>query len=155
MSEAGQIPAQGRLAGIDFGTVRIGIAVCDPERIIASPLCMYACRNEASDREFFQKIAADERIVGFVVGLPVHMSGDESQKSRAARSFGQWLSQVTGLPVCFQDERFTTSEADQRLASAGMKRRKADSKRDMLAAQAILTRFLESGEQQPPGSIED
>ena len=155
MSESGQIPARGRLAGIDFGTVRIGIAVCDPDRIIASPLVMYACRNESSDREFFQKLVVDERIVGFVVGLPVHMSGDESEKSQAARRFGQWLSGVTNLPVCFQDERFTTAEADQRLAGAGVKRRKADSKRDMLAAQAILTRFLESGEQKAPGSIEN
>lgn len=154
MSESGQLPAQGRLAGIDFGTVRIGVALCDPDRMIASPLTIYSCRNEASDREFFQKLAVEERIVGFVIGLPVHMSGDESEKSQAARRFGQWLSSATQLPVCFQDERFTTAEADQRLSSAGLKRRKADSKRDMLAAQAILTRYLESGGDTVPGSIE-
>jgi putative Holliday junction resolvase len=155
MTDPARIPERGRLAGIDFGTVRIGVAVCDPDRILASPLITYSRRDESADRQFFQGLVAEERLVGFVVGLPVHMSGDESEKSRAARQFGGWLSEVTKLPVWYQDERFTTSEADQLMASGGLKRRKADLRRDMLAAQAILTRFLEAREHRPPEPLHD
>lgn len=148
-------PRTGRLAGIDYGTVRVGVAICDPDRILASPWITYARSTEPADALFFQELAREERLVGFVVGLPVHMSGDEGEKSRAARQFGQWLAEITGLPVCFQDERFTTSEANSLLAGSGLKGRKADERRDKLAAQAILARFLEKGSAEPPGSIHD
>jgi putative Holliday junction resolvase len=141
------------LAGIDFGTVRVGIAVCDPDRILASPLSTYTRRDDSADAMFFQDLVADQQIVGFVVGLPVHMSGDESRKSRQARRFGEWLERVTGLPVGFQDERFTTSEANDLMAAGGLTRQKANERRDMLAAQAILARFLESRDRNPPQSF--
>lgn len=153
MTDPLHFPAHGRLAGIDFGTVRIGIAVCDPDRILASPLSMHARQSDVLDRQFFQKLAQEERLVGFVIGLPVHMSGDESEKSRQARQFGAWLQDATGLPVCFQDERFSTVEAQQALAQAGFRGRKSDRRRDMLAAQAILARYLESAGTGPPGSL--
>src|SRR4029079_7404342 len=98
MTEAPLFPEQGRLAGMDFGTVRIGIAVCDPDRILASPLATYSRQNAIADGEYFRDLVASERVAGFVVGLPVHMSGDESEKSRQARQFGQWLGEVTTLP---------------------------------------------------------
>lgn len=153
MTDTPLFPNHGRLAGIDFGTVRIGIAICDPDRILASPLKMYARQTELLDRQFFQNLAAQERLVGFVVGLPVHMSGDESEKSRQARQWGAWLQAATGLPVHFQDERFSTADAQEVLAKAGLKRRKSDRRRDMLAAQSILARYLESGETGPPESV--
>lgn len=153
MTDPPPFPAHGRLAGIDFGTVRVGIAVCDPDRILASPLSMYARQSEPMDRQFFQVLVSEERLVGFVVGLPVHMSGDESEKSRQARQFGAWLQDATGLPVCFQDERYSTSEAQQALTEAGFRGRKSDQRRDMLAAQAILARYLESAGARPPGSL--
>ncbi len=155
MTEPSLFPERGRLAGIDFGTVRIGVAVCDPDRILASPLVTYARQNEMADGQFFQRLVGEERLVGIVVGLPVHMSGDESEKSRQARQFGEWLGGVTGLPVHFQDERFTTSEANQALASGGLKRRKADQRRDMLAAQVILARYLESTDKGVPRPFDD
>src|SRR5262245_54818126 len=98
-------PATGRLAGIDYGTVRIGIAITDREQRIASPLVNYTRRGGKADAEFFCKLAADERIAGFVVGLPVHLDGRESEKSAEARQFGERLGQTTGLPVVFFDER--------------------------------------------------
>jgi putative Holliday junction resolvase len=153
MTNPPRFPERGRLAGIDFGTVRIGIAVCDPGRMLASPLATYARRNDILDQKFFQQLALDEELAGWIVGLPVHMSGDESEKSRLARQFGEWLGVATGLPVRFQDERFTTAEADRALASAGMRGEKADSRRDMLAAQAILARYLESPRTDHPQSI--
>src|SRR5437763_10925830 len=112
MSGTSQTP-QGRLAGIDYGTVRIGIAITDPEQRIASPLDNYTRRGAVADGIYFRKLAAEERVVRFVVGLPVHLDGRESEKSREARKFGAWLQETTGVPVVFFDERFSSSEAER------------------------------------------
>ena len=101
-----------RIAGIDYGTVRIGIATADTDVCIASPYENYTRRTAALDAEYFAKLAKDERIGRFVVGLPVHLHGGESQKSAEARAFGVWLQQLTGVAVDYFDERFTTAEAD-------------------------------------------
>ncbi len=101
------------MAGIDYGTVRIGIAVSNPERTIASPLENYTRRSLEQDAQRFRRLVADEGIVLFVVGLPIHLDGGESQKSVEARQFGQWLAETTGVPVEFFDERFTSREAEQ------------------------------------------
>ena len=135
----------GRLAGIDYGTVRIGIAITDAEQRIASPLANYTRRGEKADAQHFRKLAADERIVGFVVGLPVHLDGRESEKSSEARRFGQWLGQTTGLPIVLFDERFTSVEAEQALMGAEMTKKKRKARLDMLAAQILLTGYLEAG----------
>ncbi len=90
-------PETGRLAGIDYGTVRIGIAVCDPSRTWAGPLDTYHRRHEPLDRAYFQKIAEQEAIVGWVMGLPIHCDGRESQKSKEARDFAEWLTAYTNL----------------------------------------------------------
>ena len=102
MSDA--IPPQGRLAGIDYGTVRIGIALTDPDRILASPWETYSRKSPTEDEAYFLQLARDERLVGWVIGMPLHLSGEESQKSREAEAFGQWLENLTGLPVAYFDE---------------------------------------------------
>ena len=99
-----EFPQEGRIAGIDYGSVRIGIAISDPQRILSSPYENYTRRDTQSDAAFFRQLANEERIVAWIVGLPVHSSGDESQKSIEAREFGEWLSEVTGRPVRYYDE---------------------------------------------------
>src|SRR5215471_18932359 len=135
----------GRLAGIDFGTVRIGIAITDPEQRIASPLVNYTRRGEKADAEFLRKLVAEERIAGFVIGLPVHLDGRESEKSAEARRFGQWLGETTGLPIVFFDERFTSVEAEHALLNAEMTKKQRKARLDKLAAQILLTAYLETG----------
>ena len=105
------LPTSGRLIGIDFGTVRIGVAISDGDQKIASPLETYTRRNETLDAEYFVRLVQQEHVVGFVVGLPIHMSGDESEKSIEARQFGTWLAEAAGKPVTWIDERFTTAFA--------------------------------------------
>jgi putative Holliday junction resolvase len=134
-----------RIAGIDFGTVRIGVAVADTEVGIASPFENYTRRTAALDTEYFAALAKDERIERFVVGLPVHLHGGESQNSTEARAFGKWLNELTGVPVEFFDERFTTSEADELLGAAKLTKKQRQARRDQLAAQIMLTAYLESG----------
>ena len=135
---------RGRIAGIDFGTVRIGIAVTDPDQTLASPLETYTRRNEALDRERFVRLAKEERLALFVVGLPVHLDGRESQKSVEARKFGEWLASTTGVPVEYFDERFTTHEAELALAGAKLTKKKRKERLDKLAAQIMLSAYLES-----------
>lgn len=135
----------GRLAGIDYGTVRIGIAITDADQRFASPLENYTRRGELADTKFFQQLAKEERIVGFVVGLPVHLDGHESQKSIEARKFGAWLQQITSVPVVFFDERFTSAEAEQLLESAEFTKKQRKARLDKLAAQILLSAYLEAG----------
>ena len=85
----------GRLLGVDTGTVRVGLAVCDPDRIVASPLETYTRKGTVADAAYFVGVVAQQRAVGLVVGLPLHSSGEESDKSREARAFAKWLAEVT------------------------------------------------------------
>ncbi|TWT39253.1 Holliday junction resolvase RuvX [Blastopirellula retiformator] len=146
MSDAAipEIPPVGRIAGVDFGTVRIGIAITDPERILASPLDNYNRRTQKLDRQYFEQLAREERIVLFVVGVPVHMSGAESGKSGEARKFGKWLGDITGIPIIYYDERFTSSIAKEMLGGLGLTKQKKKAKIDKLAAQILLTAYLEN-----------
>ncbi len=136
-------PQDGRLAGIDFGTVRIGIAVCDKGQSFASPVENYQRRDPAADAKRFQQLATEEDIVGFVVGLPISTDGNETAKSQEARQFGAWLSDVTELPVTFHDERFTTSLAHELMIAGNIKASKRKKRLDMIAAQQMLQAYLE------------
>lgn len=138
------LPREGRLAGVDFGTVRIGIAISDARQTLASPLDNYSRGAADQDAKYFLKLAKAEALVGFVVGLPIHMSGEESQKSKQARAFGKWLSEATGLPVDFHDERYSSVIADDLMAAGQLTKKQRDKRRDMLAAQVILASYLES-----------
>ncbi len=132
----------GRIAGIDFGTVRIGIAITDAQRSIASPLANYTRAGPEADAHRFRQLVTEHQIVRFVVGLPVHMSGQESGKSREARQFGKWLAESTGVPVDFFDERYTTIDADERMVEAGLSPKQRRERRDTVAAQVMLTAYL-------------
>lgn len=150
------LPRTGRLAGIDYGTVRIGIAITDPAQLLASPLEILTRRDKLQDERYFLRLAEQERLAGFVVGLPVHTSGEESQKSFEAREFAKWLGEATKLPVCLYDERYSTAQAEALLQDAGLTSKRRKERRDMLAAQILLAAYLESGRgNEAPGALED
>ena len=137
--------AAGRIAGIDFGTVRIGISISDPGRTIASPLETYTRRGPQQDAQRMRRLVAEDGVTLFVVGLPVYLDGRESPKSQEARQFGAWLGEITGVPVEFFDERFTSREAEQLLLGADLTSKRRRKRIDMLAAQSMLAAYLESG----------
>ena len=137
-------PPRGALLGIDYGTVRVGVAVCDVDRIVASPLDTYTRKSESADATYFRKIIAEHKIVGVVVGLPLHAGGDESNTSRDARLYGAWLTSVTGLPVVYWDERLTTWLAEEALLGAKLSHAKRKDRRDRVAAQMILQGYLDA-----------
>lgn len=134
-----------RIAGIDYGAVRIGIATADTEIGIALLFETYRRRTERLDAEYFRRLATEERLGKFIVGLPVHLSGNESEKSREARAFGGWLHQITDIPVEFFDERYTSYDAEQVLLAAGLTKKRRRERLDQLAAQIMLTAYLEAG----------
>jgi len=141
------LPPEGRLAGIDYGTVRVGIAICDPGQEFCSPYENYNRRTPELDGLYFRDFVKEESIVGLVVGLPLHMSGDESEKSREARAYGMMLRELTELPVAFHDERFTSSIAEDTLLAAKLTKKQRKARLDMLAAQLILKGYLASRRQ--------
>ena len=144
MSAPVTLPTEGKLAGIDYGTVRIGVAICDPGQSFSSPYENYDRRSEQLDAQYFMALVDEESLVGLVIGLPLHLSGDESEKSIEARAFGAWLGEITGLPVVFHDERFTSSAAEETLLAANLTKKRRKARLDMLAAQLILRGYLES-----------
>jgi putative Holliday junction resolvase len=153
MSDA--LPRQGRLAALDYGTVRIGVAITDPDQRLASPLEIYTRRTPEKDTAWLLGLAREERIAGFVVGLPVHTSGEESQKSHEARQFAEWVAATTMLPVRLFDERYTTSMAESLLLEAGFTKKRRKERLDKLAAQILLLAYLESSRSEgEPGGLE-
>src|SRR5437879_5691407 len=94
--------------------------------------------NAALDAAFFRKVVADEAIGTIVLGLPVHLNGNEGQSAAEVRTFGRWLSELTGVPVIYYDERFTTVEAESALWNAGLTHKKRKARRDRVAAQMML-----------------
>lgn len=138
-----ELPRRGRLLGIDFGTKRVGVAVCDAYQEFSSPLYNYQRSGRQADERFFCNVAAEYDVAGLVVGLPVHMSGDESQKSREARNYGTWLSRLLGVPVAYQDERYSSVHAELLMMQVSLTRKQRSARIDKLAAHILLQQFLD------------
>jgi putative Holliday junction resolvase len=138
------VTATGRLLALDVGDVRIGLAVCDRDRVMASPYDQYTRRTPEKDAAFFTRLVAAEQVVGLVVGLPINMDGTEGPKAIAYRKYGEWLAGVLILPVAFFDERLTTHAAQGMLIDAGLSRQKRKERLDKLAATLILQAYLDT-----------
>ncbi len=134
-----------RVLGLDFGTRRIGAAVSDPRRVIATPLEVYERRDPTQDARHYQNLVQEHEIDRIVIGLPLHTGGREGTSASLARIWGDRLAEVTRLPVTYFDERYTTFEAEDALIAAGLKRSKRKGLRDMLAAQILLQNYLDAG----------
>jgi putative Holliday junction resolvase len=139
------VSAATRLLGVDYGDVRVGLAVSDADRKIAFPLATYERQGRERDAEYFRALVGEEQVGALVVGLPVHLDGREGAKAVAAREYGTWLGGVTGLPVAYYDERFTSVEAEAALWAAGLTHKKRKARRDRVAAQILLQAYLDAG----------
>lgn len=142
----------GRVLALDHGSVRIGVAVSDPLRIVAAPLEVIPV-GEFTDR--LATLLTEYQPTEIVVGLPVSLSGREGRAAIAAREFGREVAVASGLPVHFVDERFTTASAEAALLEGGVKRRSRRQKVDRVAAAVILRQFLDQqsgSDRDPPSS---
>jgi putative Holliday junction resolvase len=141
--------------GVDYGKARVGLAVSDADRKFAFPLEIRERKGD-SDADYFRQVVQREEIGSLVVGLPVHLNGSESRESEAARKFGSWLAEITGLSVVYYDERFSTVLAENALWDAGLTHKRRKERRDKVAAQVMLQTYLDAGcpEETTPGRLE-
>lgn len=133
----------GRVLAIDPGTVRIGLALSDPLRIVAQPFDVIDAGPHALDR--IARVAAEQGVTDIVVGLPTSLDGSEGPAATAARRFAAAVEERTGLPVHLVDERFTTRTAEEAMIEGGARRRTRRRRRDQVAAAVILRQYLERG----------
>ncbi|GAY11716.1 Holliday junction resolvase RuvX [Pseudonocardia sp. N23] len=143
-------PARGRRLGIDVGAVRVGVALSDPDCVLATPLVTVARDlREAGDRggSDLREIAAlvtEHDIVQVVVGLPRTLAGAEGPAAQTARAFADDLAAVLDVPIELSDERLTTVVATRQLRERGVKGRKQRAVVDQAAAVAILQGWLDA-----------
>jgi putative pre-16S rRNA nuclease len=132
-----------RILGLDHGERRIGVAVSDATGTIATPLSVIDRRGD-DVVGVVRSIIAEYEIELLVVGLPIHLSGEEGASARSAREFSETLATATGLPVELQDERYTTVTAEDALIEGGLSREARREVRDKVAAAVMLQGYLDS-----------
>jgi len=135
-----------RILGLDIGAKRIGVAVSDETGVIAQPLFYLEPEKGAEDlMKRIGEICRQYNVSTIVVGLPLSMDGgDRGSSSRRARKVGEKIRDDLGLTVIFQDERFTTRQAQRVLISSNMRRKKRKQNVDKIAASIILQGYLDA-----------
>jgi len=133
-----------RYLSIDYGSKRVGLAICDAEETIVSPLRLLKVDPSRPQRliEQIGRIVTEHQAEAVVVGLPLNMDDSEGQQAKLTRQFVKRLCKTVDKPVHFQDERLSSEAADGMLAESGLSKKKRKEKRDMLAACEILNDFL-------------
>ena len=132
-----------RSLGLDVGDKRIGVALSDPQGILASPFTIISRQDETAGIEAIVDIVNQQQVGLIVVGLPISMDGSLGRQAEKVKVFAHELSSCTEAPVTFRDERLTTVSA-RRLMQA-VKTRKARKKApdDAIAAAIILQCYLD------------
>jgi len=139
------IPTEGRIIGVDWGEIRIGLALSDESQILATPLeTLQRRQGKRFPMPRFLELTALHQPVGIVVGLPLSSEGHEGESSSAARDMAATLGRRTGLSLELWDERMSTARAlgvirEQEGSTRG---RKGDV--DALAAAVLLQHFLDA-----------
>lgn len=133
----------GRILGLDFGSHRIGAAVSDPLGLTAQPLSAIKRRGEVRDIEAIGAIIGKYSVGTVLIGLPLHLGGEEGAQAKRARIFGEKIRERLGVPVETWDERMTTVQAERHLIASGVRREKRKELRDSLSAVFLLQSALD------------
>ncbi len=133
-----------RAAAIDLGSVRVGLAVADDLGMLAHPRDALDGRDRPRLIALLRRLADDEGIEVFLVGLPRSMDGSEGKAARRARDFAEALGQKSGRAVELVDERLSTVEAAARLREGGHDSRRARHRVDSAAAAVLLQAWLDA-----------
>jgi len=130
--------------GIDYGKVRIGLAVSDDLGLFAHPLQTISGKSQDHPVDVINRLIGDRGIRQLVVGMPLHASGDESRISREVRGFISALRESLGpdFPIHEMDELMTTRTAREKLIEAGTKKSRLPEILDQAAAVEILQSWL-------------
>jgi putative Holliday junction resolvase len=138
----------GRVLGIDAGERRVGVAMSDELRLLASPLTVLdRARGLAPVLDALAELTQREGVAQIVVGLPLNADGSQGRQARRAQDFARVASRVIGLPVQLWDERLSTREAEEILRAQGrnLRRVRQRGELDAVAAAVILQDYLDHG----------
>lgn len=136
---------KGRRLAIDVGDARIGVASCDPDGILATPVETVPGRDIPAAQRRLKQLVEEYEPIEIVVGFPRSLTGGEGPAAVKVRGFAQELARiVVPVPVRLVDERMTTVTASQGLRASGVKSKKGRSVIDQAAAVIILQQALES-----------
>ncbi|HKD96410.1 MAG TPA: Holliday junction resolvase RuvX [Micromonosporaceae bacterium] len=143
--------------GVDVGRVRVGVAVCDPDGILATPLVTLARQHPGTtgavpaDVAEIARLVAEREAVGIVVGLPVRLNGAEGPAATEARAYAQLLeAAVRPVPIWLSDERMSTVVASRRLTERGVRGQRQRAVVDQAAAVEILQGWLDAHRRRVP-----
>ncbi len=131
-------PPSGALIGIDPGTRTLGLALCDAGRLIASPLTVIRRRKLKADLAALFAIYDEKHAVGMVIGLPLNMDGTEGPRAQSVRALAYNILQHRDIPIAFQDERWSSLEAERAMIEADLSRARRAELIDASAASVIL-----------------
>ena len=140
-----------RIMGLDFGSKTCGVAISDSLMITAQPREIIRRDRENKLRKTFARIEEliEEYDVGLIVlGLPLNMDDTEGERARRTLEFQDSLQRRTGLPVVMSDERLTSVEAEEIMQKQGIPREKYHDYVDMIAANIILSEYMEKMREQ-------
>jgi len=132
-----------KLMGLDLGTKTIGIAFSDVNLSISTARETVLRTKFSKDAEKLLTLANKEDVFAIILGLPFNMDGTEGPRAQSTRAFARNLSNLTELPILFQDERLSTYAAEQAMLEADMSRKKRSEKIDAVAAAVILQGALD------------
>jgi len=130
--------------GIDWGERRIGLAISDPDGIIATPAGTLQAQGRRKDVAAIGELVRERGVTEIVVGWPKHMDGGRGEAAASAEKLAAALREALALPVELLDERWTTAEADRALSEGGRRsRRKRKEAIDSMAATILLRTYLQ------------
>ncbi|WP_368343714.1 Holliday junction resolvase RuvX [Pelagovum sp. HNIBRBA483] len=137
------LPSHRALAGLDLGTVTIGVAVSDLFLSVATPLETIKRKKFTLDAEKLLAILTARNIGGIVLGLPRNMDGTEGARCQSTRAFARNLTRLTEVPITYWDERLSTVAAERALLEADTTRKRRAEVIDHVAAAYILQGALD------------
>lgn len=132
-----------RILGIDYGTVRIGLALSDPTGTLASPLPHLENKSVSVVRGSLCELIQTHDISRIVVGLPRNMDGSYGPAAENVRKFISQIQQGLSTPIETQDERLTTAQASKQLSQMGLNQKEMRKKIDSSSASLILQQYLD------------
>ena len=133
-----------RMLGLDIGDRRIGVAVSDPEGIMAGSLTTILRRELDRDLAAIVDLVREEEVGLIVAGLPLSLDGSTGPQAQKVLGFVEKLTEVSTVPVDTWDERLSTVEADRVMSELGIRLDKRKARRDSLAAAIILQGYLDA-----------
>jgi len=134
-----------RRLGLDIGDKRIGVALSDPQGILASPFTIIDRKDEKLDIEAITSIVSQKQVEQIIVGLPYSMDGSIGGQADKVRAFTRKLCEHTEVPVQFRDERLTTVSAKRLRQAVRHKKTRGKIRHDAIAAALILQGYLDEG----------